>query len=123
MKQPNDLEEAITFLLEAQDEESLEFIKSVDEEEFCARAHHTTGRYLRNSWHLWWNEEMAKQYPHTMPSKKPNLVEFFNNLGITHADDMSGIIITSTYRQVHNVPRDLDIQVQKYKDYWKNYKY
>lgn len=34
-------------------------------------------------------------------------------------DDMSGIILTSLLRDLLDEPRDLEGQVQYYKDYWR----
>lgn len=66
--------------------------------------HHTFGSWLRNNWGLWGDTR---------------LVEYFNRLGITHADDMSGIILVSYWRTLHNVPLEINAQIKMYQDYWK----
>jgi len=74
------------------------------EEIFVARLHHNLGRWIRNNWGLW--DETSK------------LHKWFKALGIWHADDMSGIIITSYYRQTHNLQRRFREQVKSYIEYW-----
>ena len=46
------------------------------------------------------------------------LVRWFNERGITHADDMSAIILTSIWRRVRGVDLDLEGQIKSYQDYW-----
>jgi hypothetical protein len=62
------------------------------------------GMLLRNDWSLW-----EKDMP---------LVKWFNERGITHADDMSAIILTSIWRRVRGVDLDLEGQIKSYQDYW-----
>lgn len=66
--------------------------------------HHTFGRWLRNDWGLWQGSELAL---------------WFNARGITHADDMSGIILESYTRKLQGKPLKLDQQIQGYMDWWK----
>ena len=47
-----------------------------------------------------------------------DLSKYFNNMGIFHADDMSGIILTSLYRKIVGKDRNLDEQVKWYREYW-----
>lgn len=65
--------------------------------------HHSFGMYVRNTWRLWFYTPLAIH---------------FNRLGITHADDMSGIILTSFWRRMHNAPLRLDEQIAHYRAYW-----
>ena len=69
--------------------------------------HHSAGRWIRNNWGLWQGENY--------------LCRYFKSIGITHADDMSGIIFTSFYRKLHGKPLDIDGQVAKYKAHWEKY--
>ncbi|MBV8227567.1 MAG: hypothetical protein JO232_20510 [Verrucomicrobia bacterium] len=62
------------------------------------------GILLRNDWSIW-----EKDMP---------LVRWFNERGITHADDMSAIILTSIWRRVRGVDLDLEGQIKSYQDYW-----
>lgn len=69
--------------------------------------HHGTGRWIRNNWGLW---------------SGSRLHDWFFKRGIWHADDMSGIILTSYWRRVHDEPVDLEGQIRHYKKYWKEKK-
>ena len=79
----------------------------LNEDEAMAVAHHGFGTMVRNTLGLWHDGSM---------------VPFFNELGITHADDMSGIILTSYHRKKNNKDIDLDGQVKKYLDFWEKNK-
>jgi len=65
--------------------------------------HHSIGQWMRNNWGLWTGSRLSK---------------WFNERGIEHADDMSGIILTSFWRRLHDVPLDLANQIDFYQDYW-----
>lgn len=114
---PNDLDEAIE-ILKTFYKNSIEEIKRMEEEEFMASSHFGAGMFIRNEWYLWWHE--GHNYQNHWPAHKPKLNEMFNNHGITHADDMSGIILTSLYRSIHGLDIQLDKQIKHYQDYWKN---
>jgi hypothetical protein len=62
------------------------------------------GMLLRNDWSLWEKD--------TMP-----LVKWFNERGITHADDISAIILRSIWR-ARGVDLDLEGQIKSHQDYW-----
>lgn len=114
---PINLEEAIeTFMDYYRRAPDISSIVDQDEDKFSAYAHHGAGQFLRNSFYLWWHEGHTYD---SWPKTKPQLVDFFNKLGIYHADDMSSIIITSAWREVHKKDIDLDEQVKHYKDFWK----
>lgn len=118
---PEDLEEAIeTFLGFYLKDPELKQIHKIDESVWMSWTHHAAGQFLRNSWYLWWYENHVVK---GWPKEKPKLVEFFNNLGIVYADDMSGIILSSVWRRVNNFPIELEKQVEKYKNYWKTQGY
>lgn len=44
---------------------------------------------------------------------------WFNQVGIYHPDDMSGIILDSFWRKLNNKPIGLDEQIKYYQDYWR----
>lgn len=69
--------------------------------------HFGLGMHIRNEWGLWQGSKLA---------------QWFNTQGIHHADDMSGIILNSFWRHLHDHPIDLDKQVKFYQDYWKKQK-
>jgi len=76
-------------------------------EDAMALYHHSLGQFLRNTWNLWG----------TRGSVAP-LKTWFNAQGIQHADDMSGIILTSWHRKHHNVEIDLPGQIKHYREFW-----
>ena len=78
-------------------------IKNLTEEEFSSRFHHGFGMWIRNNWQLWGGSRLSK---------------YFNDLGIHHPDDMSGIILTSYHRHLKNKEIELDNQVKYYQEYW-----
>ncbi len=69
--------------------------------------HRSLGLWMRNNWGLWSGSRL-KQY--------------FNELGIHHPDDMSGIILDSFWRHLHGQPIRLEEQIKSYQDYWKKEK-
>jgi len=77
-----------------------------DEDTFIASCHPGLGTWIRNNLELWYDGPPVK---------------YFNDIGIYHADDMSGIILTSLWRKYHKVDIDLDGQVKEYRDHWEEY--
>lgn len=106
---PKNLDEAIEIIIKDNCEND-DFFKVLEmsEEKAIGTLHFTTGRYIRNIWSLW--------------SEESPLYKYFKNLGIFHADDMSGIILTSVHRKMNNKPIKLEEQIKYYQDYWKKYK-
>lgn len=118
---PSNLDDAISIIKRSTPDEELESIKAMTENKFSSLAHFGFGMGIRNKWHLWWSIDLAEQYrDKNYPQTKPAIVEFFNNLGIYHADDMSGIIVTTFYRDIAGIDINLDEQVQRYIDFWAN---
>ena len=68
------------------------------------RYHLTLGVWIRNNWGLW---------------QGSCLVDYFNQRGIQHPDDMSGIILNSFWRYLNDRPIRLIDQVDLYNEYWK----
>jgi hypothetical protein len=107
MSYPLDINEAMDWLEKQLLKKEKEIFKSMSEEEMGVRLHHSTGRYLRNTLKLWdTNSQMYK---------------YFQTIGISHADDMSSIILRSLYRRMNNTDIELESQVKEYqqpKKYW-----
>jgi len=82
-------------------------MKNLTENEFSGRLHHGFGTWMRNNWQLWGGSRLSK---------------YFNDLGIYHPDDMSGIILDTYHRQLNNKEIKLEEQVKYYQDYWENSK-
>ncbi|MFA5337646.1 MAG: DUF6794 domain-containing protein [Candidatus Omnitrophota bacterium] len=69
--------------------------------------HRGLGMWIRNNWGLW---------------SGSRLKTYFNDLGVRHPDDMSGVILTSFWRNLNNKPIQLKEQIKYYQDYWKRVK-
>ncbi len=81
---------------------AIQFAKAA-EDKATVCAHHGLGMTLRNELGLW---------------GKNKLTEYFKRLGISHPDDMSGILLTCFHRKLNGNPYAIDGQVEKYKKYW-----
>lgn len=100
---PFDLEDCFSHLKLILTPDDLKDIRNKTEENMCS-FHFNFGMALRNKWGLW---------------KGSRLALWFNTLGITHADDMTGIIFTSFWRHLNNQPIRLEEQVRFYLNYWR----
>ncbi|QIE58637.1 hypothetical protein G5B37_03395 [Rasiella rasia] len=99
---PTDLNDAIKHLDLKLADEFKSKIKLMTEEQFTVEGHIGIGlRVIRNGWELW---------------GKSRLSNYFENLGIDHPDTMSGIILTSYYRQLIGEPIDLESQIKEYQN-------
>ncbi|WP_291725213.1 DUF6794 domain-containing protein [Bernardetia sp.] len=78
-------------------------VKEWTEDEFIAKTHFGFGRWIRNNWQLWGGSRLSK---------------YFNQMGIYHPDDMSGIILDSYHRYLLGKEIKLEEQVKSYQDYW-----
>jgi hypothetical protein len=83
--------------------ESVKVSMRCGSEDDMSRYHFALGLWVRNNWGLWAGGPLA---------------EYFRELGINHPDDMSGIILTSYWRQLQERPLELDAQVMYYQNYW-----
>jgi hypothetical protein len=100
---PRDLDDCFVELTKMLPEGEVEKMKN-GPEEAMNRYHHGLGRWMRNKWGLWKGSRLSK---------------WFNDKGIQHPDDMSGIILHSFWRHLNNKPVKLGEQVRYYQDYWK----
>lgn len=100
---PKDLNEAIAELDRDFPDSLKTEIRKMSENEFSGTYHMGTGMWMRNNWGLWSGSRLSK---------------YFNNLGIYHPDDMSGIILDSFYRTLTDQPIELEKQTEYYKQYW-----
>lgn len=100
---PADLDDAYRELQKMMHPSFVEEFKETPEK-LLPRYHRGLGRWIRTYWGLW---------------KGSRLSEYFNELGITHSDDMSAIILMSFHRSLRNEPIQLDQQIQYYQAYWK----
>lgn len=102
MAKPKTLDEAIQSLRAELSPEVLKTIQDMPEDQ-TYRMHDSLGRWIRNEWALWDNGP---------------LVKWFHDAGIGHPDDMSGIILTCLWCDMHDVARNLAGQVACYRQYW-----
>lgn len=100
-----------------------ETFKNTDEDQATGVAHMTLGRWMRNTWFLWWSKELyerVKENSPEYPSTKPEIIEMFNDIGIKHADDMSGIIIKSYHRKLNNINYNMEDDVKEILQFYKD---
>ena len=77
-------------------------IKNSTESEMI-KYHLGLGMWIRNNWGLWRGSQLSK---------------WFNEKGIYHPDDMSGIILDSFWRHLNKKPISLKKQINRYQEYW-----
>src|SRR5690606_36457150 len=99
---PVDLEEAVEQLKIIHHDTTKQKILEMTEDEFIGGAHMGLGMWMNNNWGLWKGKELAR---------------YFNSIEIYPPDDMSGIILTSYYRELHVQKWKVDEQVKYYQDY------
>lgn len=101
---PKDLADAIAQIDKMWDDSTKQEIRQMTENEFAGRTHRGFGMWIRNNWGLW---------------KGSRLSRYFNDMGIFHPDDISGIILTCYYRHLKDEDFKVDELVKHYQDYWK----
>ena len=110
----DDLNEALNYVIgELEAKDQLQYILDVkDPDSFTARTHLGFGMQLRNKLGLW--------KPHT----QSRLVKWFwDNLHVTHADDMSAILMTALWHRVHGQemsPKQMQEMVERFQAHWFN---
>jgi hypothetical protein len=82
-------------------------MKKLTENEFSGRLHLGFGMWMRNNWQLWGGSRLSK---------------YFNNKGVYHPEDMSGIILDSYHRNLNGQEIRFDEQVKYYQEYWEKSK-
>lgn len=105
---PKDLDESFKELSAMLHASFVAEFKSGPELGVVAKSHFSLGRWLRNNWYLWGEESRLGQW--------------FIHQGITHPDDMSGIILTSYWRHLNGKRLRLKSQIRYYQDYWQEQK-
>ncbi len=100
---PSSVSEALQMFLKSLDDEEKKALKEIEEDQISL-FHFTWGQDMRNDW--------------SMFEKDTLLVNSFKSIGITHPDDMSGIILRSAHRQLNKKPIKLNEQVKQYQEYW-----
>lgn len=101
---PIDLEDSFRQINSFLNDSTKRQVTNWTEDEFLGKAHMGFGIWMRNNWGLWGGSRLSK---------------YFNDLGVYHPDDMSGIILTSYHRQLIGTKIKLSKQVKYYQHYWK----
>jgi hypothetical protein len=104
---PTNLDECIVQLDTCTNDTIKSWIRCVTEIEYVSTLHHGFGMHLRNKWRLWANSDLAK---------------FFNENGIFHPDDMSGIILQCFHEFVNTGKYSMTDKIDYYKEYWNKLK-
>lgn len=99
---PTDLQDCFAVLKDILEPEQIELMREGSEDDMV-RHHFGLGMWMRNNWGLWGGSRLSK---------------WFNDRGIRHPDDMSGIILTSFWRHLNDRPTELDAQIEYYQKYW-----
>jgi len=101
---PTTLDEAVKLLKEGLTAEDIKEIQRPTS--VSSQCHFTGGMMLRNEWSLW--------------EKDTILVRWFQGrYGITHADDISGIILECLWNDVRGEPRRDKELAEHFKKHWK----
>lgn len=100
---PKNLDDCFSMLESELCSGDLECIVEMKQEDLL-RFHHNLGRWIRNNYKLW---------------EEGPLTSYFNDMGIHHPDDMSGIIIESFWHHLREEPLELERQIKEYQDFWK----
>lgn len=103
-KKPKTIEEAVKCLEKKLSKENKEAYRKMPEDYALEEIDNMHGVWIRNEW--------------IRLNKDTSLRQAFHEMGITHVDDMSDIIIVSTHRHLNGLPLDIPAQVKRCKDYW-----
>ncbi|WP_258105842.1 DUF6794 domain-containing protein [Marinoscillum sp. MHG1-6] len=95
---PKNLEECMSKLDLMLTEADKDTIRSMDEHDFATSQHFSLGLHMRNYWGLWGKKE---------------LFYYFDSLGVTHPDNMSGLILVSYHRYLTERKIDLEGQIHE----------
>ncbi len=114
--QPKDLEEAVETLIAFCGEDEVLELVLADADSYGTKALNRIAELIRNHWFLWWHLNHDSRW---FPASKPPLLAYFHQLGITHPDDMSSIIFSAIWHQLHDKPYDLAATVHSLQEYWK----
>ncbi len=99
---PTDLEDAFVELKKMLSLNMLNEMKNSSEDKMV-KYQFSLGMWMRNNWRLWGESRLS---------------EYFNEMGVFHPDDMSGVILTSFWRHLNNKPILLNEQIDYYQDFW-----
>ena len=98
---PSSLDHAVDIIVAGLSADDVEFFET----ESTTRAHHEGGRFLRNTWSLW--------------DKESHLVQWFRtHLGISHADDISSVILVAVQARVIGIKFYPTPMLDRFREHW-----
>lgn len=100
---PKTFDEAIKIISDSLSKEDIDFIMNNKENDILCTTHHSFGQSIRNKWGLWHGSDLRDD---------------MEKMGFMHADDMSSTIIKCIIRDLKKQPREVEKDIQHYKDYW-----
>ena len=100
-KVPMNLDEAVESIKSEMPPDFIEFVKKSN----SSGVHFGLGMQIRNDWSLW-------------DLENPLVKWFDKEYGITHADDISGLILDCVWQDIKGLPRRDREQADKTKKYW-----
>ncbi|MBI5687552.1 MAG: hypothetical protein HZC54_20980 [Verrucomicrobia bacterium] len=101
---PANLDDAHACLLKILPPEELQIIRDMKSEEGMIIYHRGLGMIIRNDWSLWAGSRLSR---------------YFEELGIDHPDDMSGIILDTFWCKLHDQPFRLNEHIAYYQTFWR----
>lgn len=101
---PANLAEAVAHIVDNLVEEEIKFIR----EHGVSILHHHTGMLIRNNWDMWCPTSKISEY-------------FKQTYGLTHADDMSGLILYGVGEIVNGRVPDYNAEAQIYHNHWASF--
>lgn len=100
---PSTLDEAVKLLKDSLTPEDIDEIRRPNS--VSAQCHFTGGMIIRNEWSLWDINSILVRW-------------FQGRYGVTHADDISGIILECLWNDVRGEPRRDKILAEQFKKHW-----
>ncbi len=101
---PKDIDDAHRELEKMLPEEVIAKMRKNAHEDM-ALYHFGLGMWMRNNWGLWKGSRLSK---------------YFNELGVHHPDDMSGIILDTFWCYLNDEPQNLQKRISEIQEYWKS---
>lgn len=102
---PTTIPEAVDTIVSLLSEEDKDYVRKNPH----PRYHFFSGRIIRNNWSLWEQDS-------------PLVQDALKNYGISHADDVSGLLFEWAFAKIRNQPFDPHELAKTYIEHWKKMK-
>ena len=102
---PSNLEEAIQILIKSMSKKELDLIKNMN----ITELHFNIGRTIRNEWSLWDESSVLVKW-------------FYKKYGVSHADDVSSLILECLIADLNNKPRQDKELAERFIEHWETHK-